>query len=133
MRRRPPGSTPTDTLLPYTTLFRSPVVALARTDVLKDGASAIYGADAMAGVVNLITRNDYEGLGVSARYGVTDRGDGGDFTADLIWGARGDRGGIMMAATYQKTNAVNMASRAPCSLAEVTPGARTSTRLNSVP
>src|SRR3546814_13704808 len=95
-----------------------PVVALARTDVLKDGASAIYGADAMAGVVNLITRNDYEGLGVSARYGVTDRGDGGDFTADLIWGARGDRGGIMMAATYQKTNAVNMASRAPCSLAK---------------
>ena len=39
-----------------------PVVALARTDVLKDGASAIYGADAMAGVVNLITRNEYEGL-----------------------------------------------------------------------
>jgi outer membrane receptor protein involved in Fe transport len=39
-----------------------PVVALARTDVLKDGASAIYGADAMAGVVNLVTRTDYEGL-----------------------------------------------------------------------
>src|SRR3546814_18973867 len=76
----------------------------------------------MAGVVNLITRNDYEGLGVSARYGVTDRGAGGDFTADLIWGARGDRGGIMMAATYQKTNAVNMASRAPRSLTEVPPG-----------
>ncbi|WP_309229337.1 TonB-dependent receptor plug domain-containing protein [Novosphingobium sp. NBM11] len=34
-----------------------PVVALARTDVLKDGASAIYGADAMAGVVNLVTRH----------------------------------------------------------------------------
>jgi len=108
-----------------------PVVALARTDVLKDGASAIYGADAMAGVVNLITRNDYEGLGVSARYGVTDRGDGGDFTADLIWGARGDRGGIMMAATYQKTNAVNMASRAPCSLAEVTPGSLSCTNSTS--
>src|SRR3546814_10968065 len=46
-----------------------PVVALARTDVLKDGASAIYGADAMAGGVNLITRNDYEGLGGSAPYG----------------------------------------------------------------
>src|SRR3546814_12890870 len=122
MRRRPPGSTPTDTLLPYTTLFRSPVVALARTDVLKDGASAIYGADAMAGVVNLFTRNDYEGLGVSARYGVNDRGDGGDFTADLIWGARGARGGIMLAATYQQTTAVNMASRAPCPRAEVPPG-----------
>ncbi|MCW6534060.1 TonB-dependent receptor plug domain-containing protein [Sphingomonas lycopersici] len=99
-----------------------PVVALARTEVLKDGASAIYGADAMAGVVNLITRTNYEGLGVSLRNGITERGDGSDFTADLIWGVRNDRGGIMAAATYQKTSAVNMASRAPCSLAETTPG-----------
>lgn len=99
-----------------------PVVALARTDVLKDGASAIYGADAMAGVVNLVTRTDYEGLGLSARYGITGEGDGSDFSADLIWGIRNDRGGVMIAATYQKTSAVNMATRAPCSLAEVTPG-----------
>jgi len=108
-----------------------PVVALARTDVLKDGASAIYGADAMAGVVNLVTRTDYEGLGVTTRYGVTDRGDGGDFTADLIWGARNDRGGIMAAVTYQKTDAVNMASRAPCSLAENTPGSLSCTNSTS--
>ncbi|MGY4398422.1 iron complex outermembrane receptor protein [Sphingomonas sp. UYAg733] len=99
-----------------------PVVALARTDVLKDGASAIYGADAMAGVVNLVTRTDYEGLGVSARYGITEQGDGSDFSADLLWGIRNDRGGFMAAVTYQKTSAVNMASRAPCSLAETTPG-----------
>lgn len=100
-----------------------PVVALERTDVLKDGASAIYGADAMAGVVNLVTRTNYEGLGASVRYGISERGDGSDLTADLIWGARGDRGGIMAAATYQTTTAVNMATRAPCSLAETTPGA----------
>lgn len=99
-----------------------PVVALARTDVLKDGASAIYGADAMAGVVNLVTRTDYEGLGISVRQGLTERGDGSDFTADLIWGLRNDRGGFMAAVTYQKTEAVNMATRAPCSLAETTPG-----------
>ena len=99
-----------------------PVVALARTDVLKDGASAIYGADAMAGVVNLVTRTDYEGLGVSLRQGITEKGDGSDFTADLIWGVRGDRGGFMAAVTYQKTRAVNMATRAPCSLAETSPG-----------
>lgn len=99
-----------------------PVVALARTDVLKDGASAIYGADAMAGVVNLITRTDYDGLGVSVRQGITEKGDGSDFTADLIWGLRNDRGGFMAAVTYQKTDAVNMATRAPCSLAETIPG-----------
>lgn len=99
-----------------------PVVALARTDVLKDGASAIYGADAMAGVVNLVTRTDYEGLGLSVRQGITERGDGSDLTADLLWGIRNDRGGFMAAVTYQKTSAVKMASRAPCSLAETTPG-----------
>ncbi|MDK2770056.1 MAG: TonB-dependent receptor [Sphingomonas sp.] len=99
-----------------------PVVALARTDVLKDGASAIYGADAMAGVVNLVTRTDYKGLGLSVRQGITERGDGSDLTADLLWGIRNDRGGFMAAVTYQKTSAVNMASRAPCSLAETTPG-----------
>jgi outer membrane receptor protein involved in Fe transport len=99
-----------------------PVVALARTDVLKDGASAIYGADAMAGVVNLVTRTNYEGLGISARQGITAQGDGSDFTADLIWGMRNDRGGFMAAVTYQKTEAVNMASRAPCSLSETTTG-----------
>ena len=65
-----------------------PVAALARTDVLKDGASAIYGADAMAGVVNLVTRTDYEGLGLSVRQGITEKGDGSDFTADLLWGIR---------------------------------------------
>ncbi len=102
-----------------------PVVALARTDVLKDGTSAIYGADAMAGVVNLVTRTDYKGFGVSLRQGITEQGDGSDFTADLIWGARNDRGGIMAAVTYQKTSAVNMADRAPCSLGETTPGTLT--------
>lgn len=100
-----------------------PVVALARTDVLKDGASAIYGADAMAGVVNLVTRTDYNGIGISARSGITERGDGGDYTVDLLIGTRGSRGGILAAATYQKTEPVNMATRAPCSLAETTPGA----------
>ena len=99
-----------------------PVAALARTDVLKDGASAIYGADAMAGVVNLVTRTDFNGIGISARSGITERGDGGDYTVDLLVGKRGSRGGILIAATYQKTEPVNMASRAPCSLAETTPG-----------
>ncbi|NML04319.1 TonB-dependent receptor [Sphingomonas sp. G-3-2-10] len=99
-----------------------PVVALARAEVLKDGASAIYGADAMAGVVNLVTRTDVNGFAFSARSGITERGDGGDYSIDGMWGMRGDRGGILIAATYQKTEPVNMASRAPCSLSETTPG-----------
>lgn len=99
-----------------------PVPIIERIDVLKDGASAIYGADAVAGVVNIVANTKFEGLGIGARYGITEKGDGSDFTIDLTAGLQGERGGISVAATYQKTTAVNMASRAPCSLAEVTPG-----------
>ncbi|WP_291755155.1 TonB-dependent receptor [Brevundimonas sp.] len=96
-----------------------PTAIIGRMDVLKDGASAIYGADAVAGVVNIITLNDFEGLKASARYGVTDESDGEDLAFDLLWGMRGDRGGVTAALTYQKTEAVNLASRAPCGLGEV--------------
>jgi outer membrane receptor protein involved in Fe transport len=95
-----------------------PTAIISRMDVLKDGASAIYGADAVAGVVNIVTISNFEGLKVSGKYGVTDENDGEDYTVDLLWGMRGDRGGVTAALTYQKTEAVNMASRAPCSLGE---------------
>jgi outer membrane receptor protein involved in Fe transport len=96
-----------------------PTAIIGRMDVLKDGASAIYGADAVAGVVNIVTINDFEGLKLSSKYGVTDEGDGEDLTFDLLWGMRGDRGGVTAALTYQKTEAVNLASRAPCGLGEI--------------
>jgi len=99
-----------------------PVSIIERIDVLKDGASAIYGADAMAGVVNIIADTDFEGLGIGARQGITVQGDGSDLTIELTWGVQTDRAGFSAAATYQKTEAVNLASRAPCSLAEATPG-----------
>ncbi len=96
-----------------------PTPIIARMDVLKDGASAIYGADAVAGVVNIITVNGYEGLKVSGKYGVTDEGDGQDVTFDVLWGIKNDRGGVTAALTYQKSEEVNLASRAPCGLGEV--------------
>ena len=51
-----------------------PAAAIARVEVLKDGASAIYGADAIGGVINFITRNDYRGAEISAYYGNTQHG-----------------------------------------------------------
>ncbi|QDP19954.1 TonB-dependent receptor [Sphingomonas xanthus] len=99
-----------------------PVSIISRIDVLKDGASAIYGADAVAGVVNIVANTGFEGLGLGARAGITEKGDGGDYTVDLTWGWQHDRGGIVAAATYQKTKPVNMASRADCGLSEVSPG-----------
>lgn len=99
-----------------------PVPIISRIDVLKDGASAIYGADAVAGVVNIVANTEFEGFGVGGRVGWTDEGDGEDLTVDLTWGLQRERGGIAAAATYQKTEAVNMARRAPCGLAEISPG-----------
>jgi len=96
-----------------------PAAIIGRIDVLKDGASAIYGADAVAGVVNIITRNDFEGVQVTGKYGVTDEGDGEEYTGDLLWGLRGERGGFTAAVNYQKTKPVNMADREPCGLGEV--------------
>lgn len=53
-----------------------PVGAIERVEILKDGASAIYGADAVAGVINFITKTDYQGAEVSATYGTSSRSDG---------------------------------------------------------
>ncbi|WP_439649736.1 TonB-dependent receptor [Hyphomonas sediminis] len=94
-----------------------PVSVIDRIEVLKDGASAIYGADAVAGVVNIITR-EFEGFQTSGRYGITGEGDGAEYDADAIWGIASDRGSLNASISYQKTEAVNMADRAPCSLRE---------------
>lgn len=52
-----------------------PVSMIERIEIMKDGGSAIYGADAVAGVVNIITRRDYKGINATATYGQSSRGD----------------------------------------------------------
>lgn len=99
-----------------------PVSLIERVEVLKDGASALYGADAVAGVVNIITRNEFDGLETRVRYGATDRGDGEDLTADITAGVVGERGNLMAAISYQNTDAVNMADREACPKYEVDGG-----------
>lgn len=63
-----------------------PLGAIERIDIMKDGGSAIYGADAVAGVVNFITKTDYQGVEMSAGYGVSSRGDGTEKRAGLASG-----------------------------------------------
>ncbi len=55
-----------------------PFAAIERVEILKDGASAIYGSDAIGGVINFITRSDYTGAEVTAQYGAPTRGGGAD-------------------------------------------------------
>ncbi|CAD5365865.1 conserved exported hypothetical protein [Rubrivivax sp. A210] len=59
----------------FVNLNTIPLGAIERVEVLKDGASAIYGADAIGGVINFITRKDYRGAEITGGYGVSNRGD----------------------------------------------------------
>jgi len=77
-----------------------PVSAIDRIEILKDGASAIYGADAVAGVVNIILRTNYDGIEVNAGYGVSERGDGELKNVDLIAGQDGYRGSFMFSLSW---------------------------------
>ena len=63
-----------------------PVGAIERVEILKDGASAIYGADAVSGVINFITRTDYQGLELTASYGSSSRSDGQEKRVGLAFG-----------------------------------------------
>jgi iron complex outermembrane recepter protein len=63
-----------------------PVSAIERIEILKDGASAIYGSDAIAGVVNVILRKDFKGAELGASYGVTTKSDGDEMRSTLTFG-----------------------------------------------
>jgi iron complex outermembrane receptor protein len=63
-----------------------PFAAIERVEVLKDGASAIYGTDAVGGVINFITRKDYQGVGLQGFTDVTQRGDGNIYRVSAIAG-----------------------------------------------
>lgn len=66
-----------------------PLAALDRVEILKDGASAIYGTDAIAGVVNFITRKDFRGVELTGRAAITEHG-GGDHTQATVTAGFGD-------------------------------------------
>ena len=70
----------------YVNVNQLPTAAVQRVDVLRDGASAIYGADAAAGVVNTILRRDYQGFETSLRGAVFEHGGAGDWRATLSGG-----------------------------------------------
>lgn len=74
-----------------------PLAMIERVDVLKDGSSAIYGSEAVAGVVNLVTRKGFEGLELSADFS---SGSNQSYSVNLAAGQRFDRGSINLYATY---------------------------------
>jgi outer membrane receptor protein involved in Fe transport len=83
-----------------------PFAVIERVEVLKDGASAVYGSDAIAGVVNIITKKDYDGAQANAYIGQFDEGDGRQEAADFTLGSSGARGSAVMNASYYKAEPV---------------------------
>lgn len=83
-----------------------PASAVERIEVLKDGASSIYGSDAIAGVINVITRSNFEGATASAYYGQYSEGDGAITRGDFVMGFTGDRGSLTVAAEWTDEEAV---------------------------
>lgn len=78
-----------------------PSSIIERIEVLKDGASAVYGSDAIAGVVNIITRTDFEGFHASAYQGeYLSEGDGNKEQYDVGFGFTGDRGSVYTNVSY---------------------------------
>lgn len=77
-----------------------PVSAIQRIEVLKDGGSAIYGSDAISGVVNIITRKDFAGTETSLLAGTSQRGDASVYDMTFTTGQVTDRGNILFSATY---------------------------------
>ncbi len=78
-----------------------PFEAVERVEVLQDGASAIYGSDAIAGVVNIIMRRDFEGLRIKAGYGVASRGDLPNREISATFGHQADQGGFVFNASWR--------------------------------
>ncbi len=74
-----------------------PTLGVERVEVIADGASAIYGSDAVAGVVNLIPRRNLDGAEVFARYAPTSDGDFHEWNAGVAFGKQFDKGQVMLA------------------------------------
>jgi iron complex outermembrane receptor protein len=88
-----------------------PASMVERIEVLKDGASAVYGSDAIGGVVNFILRNDYQGAQISTNFGQSDRADGDTSGYTATFGTSSDKGNIVAGIDYNKTDEISSAAR----------------------
>jgi iron complex outermembrane receptor protein len=91
-----------------------PAGAIQRVEILKDGASAIYGTDAIGGVINFITRKDYQGLDLGVYYGDTQHGGAGKKTVTLSGGIGDiakDRFNVFGVLDYQNLGALRSSQR----------------------
>jgi iron complex outermembrane receptor protein len=102
----------TATVAGFTDLSTIPASMIDRLEVLKDGASSIYGSDAIAGVVNIILKKTMEGGTASAYVGQNDKGDGKTRDYSVSYGANSDTASIMFGLSHSDQGAVWARDRA---------------------
>lgn len=90
-----------------------PLAVIERTDILTGGASTTYGADAVSGVVNFITKRDFAGIDAVISNQITEKGDGNVFRAEVTIGANFDdgRGNVVLSVGYQQADPVFQGDR----------------------
>ena len=88
-----------------------PFSAVDRIEIVADGASAIYGSDAVAGVVNIILKRDYDGFKLSGRFGDRDRDEGEEQSLSMLFGASSDRGSVTFGIEYDRRDPIFDADR----------------------
>ncbi|MCH9691288.1 MAG: TonB-dependent receptor, partial [Gammaproteobacteria bacterium] len=88
-----------------------PVDMIERIEVLTDGASAVYGADAVAGVINIVMKDSFEGVRISARAGATGEGDGENGDLSITFGGEGERGQFIANISHSQRNEIAMKDR----------------------
>ncbi|HET7083351.1 MAG TPA: TonB-dependent receptor [Rhizomicrobium sp.] len=88
-----------------------PVSMVDRVEVLRDGASSVYGADAIAGVINIITKKDFEGLRFDGMAGTSQHGGADTYQLSATLGVNFDKGNITMSLMNEQQGAVTGAAR----------------------
>jgi outer membrane receptor protein involved in Fe transport len=90
-----------------------PSAMVDRVEIVTGGASAVYGADAVSGVVNIVLRDDFEGLELEARGGVSEEGGGDNYAFNAFAGTKfhDGRGSVTLAASYNNQNSLNFSQR----------------------
>lgn len=90
-----------------------PTGLIERIDVVSVGGAPIYGSDAVSGLVNIILKDDFEGLEFDGQYGITDQGDGDEYRLRALWGGNfsEDRGNAVLSLEYAQSDPLNQTDR----------------------
>jgi len=88
-----------------------PFAAIERVEFLLEGASAVYGSDAIGGVVNIITKTDFEGLNITTRFGDTETADGESFQFSIVGGTTTDRASATFSLEYTERDSIAAGER----------------------